>query len=128
MAGGGGLVTLLAGLDDVQELCARVALGSTTGSIEHHATEACRAPVHTFGISMCDWLALPFRRMDAAPGGGADRLSRPALPCPPTCRQQMAAIAEEKEVVARHRLSAELLAQLTDKVRVWGGGSADGFA
>ncbi|GIL50038.1 hypothetical protein Vafri_6355 [Volvox africanus] len=34
-----------------------------------------------------------------------------------TIRQQMAAIAEEKEVVARHRLSAELLAQLTEKVR-----------
>lgn len=34
-----------------------------------------------------------------------------------TIKQQLAAIAEEKETVSRHRLSAELLAQLTDKVR-----------
>jgi hypothetical protein len=33
-----------------------------------------------------------------------------------TIRAQLAAIAEEKEVVGRHRLSAELLAQLTEKV------------
>ncbi|KAG2438502.1 hypothetical protein HXX76_005053 [Chlamydomonas incerta] len=34
-----------------------------------------------------------------------------------TIKQQLQVIAEEKEVVSRHRLSAELLAQLTEKVR-----------
>lgn len=36
-------------------------------------------------------------------------------------KAQLAQLAEEKEVLQRHRLSAELLAQLSDKVREWAG-------